>query len=369
MRRHLQGLRVGGMLASAVIVSVLLAAPNAEADSTSLPSSGGPGKVEPIRDLIKELGEDRTAGLYFDAAKGDLVVAVTDADAKAAVEQAGVEAKMVEHDTADLQVIIDKLNASFEVPGTSWGLDEENNQVFVNADSTVSAQDYAALADAIAPYGDAARIERTTGKAKTSMSVNGGDSIHDSAITCTYGFSVQSKSDSSKKSFLTAGHCTQHSIDAGSRAWYAANNVRLGYVSGHFFPGNDFGLVDADPSQAVTFYGNVNTGGGVQDIAHAMDPVYADNACTYGQTSGPGCGTIIGTNVTVNYADGKVTGLAKTNICRNYGDSGGPPYLADYALGLQSGIDTNDDGSVHHPCASYYQPVKEALAWYNVEVY
>jgi streptogrisin D len=61
-------------------------------------------------------------------------------------------------------------------------------------------------------------------------------------------------------------------------------------------------------------------------------------------------------------ATAQITGMDVANICRGPGDSGGPLFDLDAALGVLSGKNNSE-------WYNYYQPVNEALAWYGVEVF
>jgi streptogrisin D len=67
----------------------------------------------------------------------------------------------------------------------------------------------------------------------------------------------------------------------------------------------------------------------------------------------------------VNYAEGTVTGMIKTNVCAEGGDSGGPLFGGTKVLGLASG----GSGNCSSGGLTYFQPVTEPLAFYGVNVY
>lgn len=67
----------------------------------------------------------------------------------------------------------------------------------------------------------------------------------------------------------------------------------------------------------------------------------------------------------MNYAEGTVSGLIKTNLCPEAGDSGSPLFDGGKALGLASG----GSGNCSTGGVTYYQPVTEPLAVYGVSVY
>lgn len=247
------------------------------------------------------------------------------------------------YDTAHLDSIKQKLDDTFRTPGTMWGVDVLANQVIIHADSTVSDTDFTALSEFIAPYGDAARLVRIAGEStEASSPINGGDYIQNGTVACSYGFTVRSKANPEYKSILTAGHCTI----AGGNDWTKSDGTYIGYTTGDYYSD---GNVEAQNGEA-------------QDITYSRDSWLGEGVCGSGFHSKYGCGTVDFKNQTITYTDGhQVTGVDVASICRAAGDSGGPLFDLDAALGILSG--SNDSG-----CLSAYQPVNEALAWYGVEV-
>lgn len=352
---------------ASLLAGFLTFTPSANAESQADPPrhdvavAAGPSG-EAAQDIADRLGDSHTAGIYLDRAKRRFVVTVTDGRTADAVKDAGAVPEQVAYDGAYLDSIKEKLDATFTTPGTMWGVDIPANQVVIHADSTVSAADFAELSDFIAPYGNAARIERIAGETtETSSAINGGDYIQNASVSCSYGFSVRSKTDPGYKAILTAGHCT---ITSGND-WSKSDGTYIGYTVGHNYAnGNDFGLIRAYNPDNVTYYGNVEAQNGVsQDITYSRDSRVYESVCASGYRSGYGCGLVGLKNQTITYTDGhQVTGMDVANICRNHGDSGGPLYDLDAALGILSGANFDQ-------CYSYYQPVNEALAWYGMEVY
>ena len=75
---------------------------------------------------------------------------------------------------------------------------------------------------------------------------------------------------------------------------------------------------------------------------------------------------ITGLNQTVNYAEGSVSGLIRTNICAEPGDSGGPLYVA--ATGQIIGILSGGSGNCTTGGTTFYQPIGEILVAYGVTI-
>ncbi|MGY1500184.1 S1 family peptidase [Streptomyces sp. QTS52] len=332
----------------------------ADHPSHDVPVAAGPSGGA-TQKIANSLGDSRTAGIYLDRDRQRFVVNVTDSKAAEAVKDAGAIPEQVTYDTAYLDSIKRKLDDTFKTPGTMWGVDVPANQVTIHADSTVSDADFTKLGEFIAPYGDAARIVRIAGETtETSSPINGGDYIRNDTVSCSYGFTVRSKTNPEYKSILTAGHCT---IDGGND-WFKSDGTYIGYTTGHYYSdGNDFGLIRAYNTSDVTYYGNVEAQNGeAQDITYSRDSAIYETVCASGYNSKYGCGIVGLKNQTITYTSGhQVTGMDMVNICRASGDSGGPLFALDAALGILSGANNS-------ACYSYYQPVNEALAWYGVEV-
>jgi streptogrisin D len=84
-----------------------------------------------------------------------------------------------------------------------------------------------------------------------------------------------------------------------------------------------------------------------------------------GSTTGTRSGQVLGLNATVRYPQGTVTGMIRTSVCAQPGDSGGPLYRGTSALGLTSG----GSGNCSTGGTTYFQPVTEALNAYGVSVW
>ena len=84
--------------------------------------------------------------------------------------------------------------------------------------------------------------------------------------------------------------------------------------------------------------------------------------CRSGSTTGTFCGTILAKNQTVNYPEGAVTGLTRTDVCAEGGDSGGPWLSGDQAQGVTSG----GSGDCTVGGETFFQPVNEILATNNL---
>ena len=234
------------------------------------------------------------------------------------------------------------------IDGISWGHDKQDRLV-VTADSTVSRTELATLRQTMARYGDAVRVERTAGT--FSPKVDAGDAIWGAdsryLYRCSLGFNVVKNNT---YYFLTAGHCA-----ADVSTWYTDQNLNtlIGSDAGHSFPGNDYALVRYD-NTALSHSGGYT----------AADAYVGEKVTRNGSTTGVHSGTVTALNVTVRYSHGggTVNGLIQTTVCAEGGDSGGPLYDGNKAIGLTSG----GSGDCTSGGTTFFQPVTEALSAYGV---
>ncbi|MDX3850602.1 S1 family peptidase [Streptomyces sp. AK02-01A] len=241
---------------------------------------------------------------------------------------------------------------SADVAGTAWYVDKASNDLVITADSTVSTAEIAELKQAAGANAGALRVERTPGK--LSKLISGGDAVYATSWRCSAGFNVVS---GSTYYFLTAGHCTE-----GNPPWYtnSSHSTSIGPTAGSSFPGNDYGIV----RYSNTSLAHPGTVGSV-DITSAVNATVGMSVTRRGSTTGIHSGSVTGLNATVNYGGGDiVSGLIRTNVCAEPGDSGGPLYSGSRAVGLTSG----GSGNCSSGGTTYFQPVTEALSAYGVTI-
>ena len=343
LRRPIVGLAAGLVVGGALAGSPAAAAPTPAADP------GSAANALATR-LDTQLGS-RSAGSYIDP-DGTVVVAVTDGAAAASVRAAGAVPRTVRYSGSALAAAQRTLEARLTTPGTSFGIDPVANQVVVTVDSTVTGSALNAVQSLVAGLGGVARLDRQAGRLATT--INGGDAVYTGNLRCSLGFNA---AKSGTFYFLTAGHCT----NAGT-TWRSGSSTGtvIGSTAGTSFPGNDYGIV-------VYTNSTISKGGSVgsQDITNARNPSVGETVWRRGSTTGIHTGKVTALNVTVNYAQGNVSGLIKTTVCAESGDSGGPLYSGTWALGLTSG----GTGDCTVGGITYYQPVVEALNAYGVWVY
>ena len=304
---------------------------------------------------MSELGASRTAGNWI-GSDGRPVVAVTDAEAAAAVSRAGAKAKQVRYSMDQLDSATRTLRSAPRVAGTAWMVDPASNQVVVLGDSTVSTARWSRMKDVAAQVGGEVRMQRTTGSFTTRT--RGASPIFTNGSRCSAGFNV---TNGQTGFILTAGHCGP----AGT-PWFTDTSgaTSIGTTVQSSFPGNDFSLVRYDNTSldqsSVLDVGN----GQAVRVTGVGDPVVGQEVFRSGSTSGLRSGKVTGLNATVNYPEGTVSGLVQTTVCAEPGDSGGPLFAQGVALGITSG----GSGDCTKGGVTFFQPVTKALTALGVAI-
>ncbi|MEV5243100.1 S1 family peptidase [Streptomyces cinnamoneus] len=253
---------------------------------------------------------------------------------------------------ARLDAVQQVLNRHAAIPGTAWVTDPRAGRVVVTADSTVTGARLARLTQVTSALGEAVEVHRIS--TRLTRLIAGGDAVWGPSARCSLGFNVVR---AGRPAFLTAGHCGRAVTD-----WSAAKGGPvIARTVAADFPGNDHALAEyTDPS--VAHPGTVTLrNGGAQAITGFRDAVLHEGVQRSGSTTGVRSGRVTGLNATVNYQEGQVTGLIKADVCAEPGDSGGPLFAGDKALGITSG----GSGNCELGGETYYQPVGEALAAYG----
>jgi streptogrisin B len=232
------------------------------------------------------------------------------------------------------------------VDGIAWYVDRSAGKVVVTVDDTVSRGEVASIKKVAGPGGSALVIQHASGVFRPLVSA--GDAIYGGQYRCSLGFNVNK---GGSYYFLTAGHCGKV-----AKQWYtdAAHRTLIGHTVNYSFPGNDYALVRYDNAALP------HPGGFIAARAFVGEKVTRD-----GSTTGVHSGIVQALNVTVRYqGGGKVSGMIKTNVCAEPGDSGGPLYDGTKAIGLTSG----GSGDCRSGGTTFFQPVTEALSAYGVSL-
>ncbi|MBP2477280.1 streptogrisin C [Crossiella equi] len=302
------------------------------------------GAVE--QTLRGSLGE-AFGGAHFEAGQAKLVVGVTDAAKADLVRAQGAEPKLVARSTKSLDDVVAKLNtgkAATDV--TSWHVDVASNKVVVTVQPGQAAKADELVARTGADKAAVAVVEQER-KNVVLHDVRGGDAYYMGG-RCSVGFSVQG-------GFVTAGHCGK-----SGTATQGFNQVAQGTFKGSSFPGNDYAWVQTNSDWTPKGVVN-NYSGGTVAVKGSQEAAVGASICKSGSTTNWTCGTIQAKNETVNYAEGAVTGLTRSNARADRGDSGGSFISGDQAQGVTSGGDLAA-GII------YFQPIGEILSAYSLKL-
>jgi streptogrisin C len=303
--------------------------------------------------LRAELDTEQWGGAWLSDGAEQLMVAVTDEQAAEQVRAAGAEPRLVSHSQQELaatQAALDERAAHAEDSVAGWYVDVADNSVVVlaRAGAEPAAQAFAAGGGAAS---DTVRVVASDERPRLLFDVLGGDAyfIEDQA-RCSIGFSVEG-------GFVTAGHC-----NLAGTSTTGFNGEAQGEFVASSFPGvgengpDDWGVVavnqDWVPQPLVTDFA-----GGTLPVAGAQEAPVGASVCKHGSTTGVTCGVIEAKNATVNYPEGTVTGLTRTDVCAEGGDSGGSWLAGDQAQGVTSG----GSGDCTIGGTTFFQPLAEIL--------
>lgn len=171
---------------------------------------------------------------------------------------------------------------------------------------------------------------------------------------CSVGFPV--KRGASQAGFVTAGHCgTVGTTTTG------VNQQAQGTFQGSTFPGRDYAWVATNanwtPRNLVNGYGNADV-----TVAGSTQALVGASICRSGSTTGWRCGTVQQLNTSVTYPQGTVSGVTRTSVCAEPGDSGGSFISGNQAQGMTSG----GSGNCSQGGTTYFQPLAPALSAYGL---
>ncbi|MBQ0826288.1 S1 family peptidase [Streptomyces tagetis] len=358
MPKRKAAIAAGGV---AALGAAALLLPNANASQDAAPADEAAAprtlKAADAPDLAGRvagmLGES-FAGSYYDAGKQQLVVNVAPGGDRGAADrarQAGAAVREVGNSIAELKGGARTLTSEASIPGTAWAIDPRTNKILVTADSTVTGDRWDRLESTVERLGSGmATLKKSAGTFKTFAS--GGDAIFGGGARCSLGFNVTAGDGA--PAFLTAGHC-----GVGAARWSDAQGGRpIGTVDQAVFPGaGDFALVTYDDPATVA-PSEVNLGNQTLAISRAAEATVGQEVFRMGSTTGLSDGRVLGLDATVNYPEGRVSGLIQTDVCAEPGDSGGSLFTRD---GLAVGLTSGGSGDCTVGGQTFFQPVTTAL--------
>ncbi|MFJ4972933.1 carbohydrate-binding protein [Streptomyces sp. NPDC088755] len=295
------------------------------------------------------------AGVRVSGDRADLTVSTTDASEAARITAEGARAEVVGHSLERLEAVKERLDgaalskAPKNVP--VWYVDVEANRVVVNGASTSAAE---AFVKAAGVGGRLVTVARSTEQPRALADIRGGDAYHmNGGGRCSVGFSV---TRGTQNGFVTAGHC--------GRTGTTTNGVdqqAQGTFQGSTFPGRDYAWVATNanwvPRPLVNGYGR-----GDVSVTGSTPSVVGASVCRSGSTTGWHCGTIQQLNTSVTYPEGTISGVTRTTVCAEPGDSGGAYISGSQAQGVTSG----GSGNCSSGGTTYFQPLLPALEAYGL---
>ncbi|GLV79138.1 S1 family peptidase [Streptomyces hygroscopicus] len=312
------------------------------------------GAAEP--GLRKTLG-GAYAGAWVSGNTAELTVATTDAEQSATITAGGAKAAVVKHSLNALTEAKRALDsAAAERPPTAeaasaWYVDVKTNSVVVQS---ARPDEAAAFVAASGADRQVVRVVESPERPGPLYDLRGGEAYYiNDAARCSIGFSV---AQGDRKGFVTAGHCG----DPGDTTT-GSNRVAQGTFQGSSFPGNDYAWVSANADWAPRPW-VVGPEGSDVTVDGSQEAPVGSSVCRSGSTTGWHCGTIQQHDTSVQYPQGTVSGVTRTNVCAEPGDSGGAFISGSEAQGVTSG----GSGNCTVGGTTYYQPVNPVLTAYGL---
>ncbi|MEE4492445.1 alpha-lytic protease prodomain-containing protein [Streptomyces sp. BE230] len=310
--------------------------------------------VAVVAGLQRSLGHG-FAGARVSGETAELTVATTDAADTGRIAEAGARPVVVDHSLAELtsaKAALDRValrRAPKDVP--AWYVDVATNRLVVQAGRGAAAETFLA-ASGVAR--DLVTVVQSVDVPRTFADLRGGDAYYmNGSGRCSIGFPVKR---GTQGGFVSAGHCGTQGV---STSGY--NQQAQGSFQGSTFPGRDYSWVAANtswtPRPLVNGYGN-----GDVTVAGSTEALEGSSVCRSGSTTGWHCGTVQQRNSSVTYQEGTVSGVTRTNVCAEPGDSGGSFVSGSQAQGVTSG----GTGNCSQGGTTYFQPVNPALQAYGL---
>lgn len=316
-------------------------------------------------------------GAFFDASRR-LVVNVHSAQAAEIAREHGLTPRTVARGEKALAKLQTQVQAMFDKSGSlqlqSIGADLPSDRLQVVLQPGKQSATTAAVVKQLKAIPGVDVSTNDTTLAMTADVIGGQIMDLVPGTNCSLGFSGTRNGNNV---MLSAGHCVEGNPMVQNRS-----GVRLGVgIASRFRTGSpsvDMGLMDIDSNNVGRGYIDNRNGQTTRVTGSSKAPV-GSTICKAGNTTGWTCGSITQYNLTVNYggSGGSVTrtsGLARSTVCTEGGDSGGAYISGTVAQGMTSG--GPNDG---HDCGwnqggnatgsySFYQPVVDAASYYGVSL-
>ncbi|MBH5333982.1 alpha-lytic protease prodomain-containing protein [Streptomyces pactum] len=304
--------------------------------------------------LRAELGTSYAGSWVRGADSGTLTVATTDPAEASRITAEGARAQVVSHSLAELdaaKAALDRAARHAAPDGVPvWYVDVRANTLVVKANQRAAAESFLTAGGADRSL---VRVETTAEKPRPLHDIRGGDAYYmGSGGRCSVGFAV---TKGSQQGFATAGHCGK--VGTSTKGF---NQVAQGTFQGSTFPGRDIAWVATNSNWTATPY--VSRSGSNIPVAGSTQAPVGASVCRSGSTTGWHCGTVQQHNTSVTYPEGTITGVTRTSVCAEPGDSGGSYISGDQAQGVTSG----GSGNCSSGGTTYFQPINPLLQAYGL---
>ncbi|MFE6287648.1 alpha-lytic protease prodomain-containing protein [Streptomyces sp. NPDC057877] len=305
--------------------------------------------------LRAALGADFAGAWVRGADSGTLTVATTDPADTAAIKKQGAHATVVAHSLATLDAARSRLDRAAQSHDTTdtpvWYVDVRSNSLVVQAIRPSAAHDLLRAAGVDASL---ARVAKSAERPRPLYDLRGGEAYYiNNSGRCSIGFPV---TRGTQQGFATAGHCGRAGASTSGH-----NRVAQGTFQASTFPGLDMAWVATNSQWTATPYVKGAGGQNVQVTGSTQAPVGA-SVCRSGSTTGWHCGTIQQHNTSVTYPEGTISGVTRTTVCAEPGDSGGSYISGSQAQGVTSG----GSGNCSSGGTTFYQPINPLLQNYGL---
>ncbi|WP_130797804.1 S1 family peptidase [Streptomyces otsuchiensis] len=283
----------------------------------------------------------------------DLVVATTDRAEAAQITEAGAKVEIVDHTLTELESVKAALDEAAESYDTTdapvWYVDITTNDVVLLTSDTAEAKGFVEAAGVDA---GAVSIQTSDEQPQAFYDLVGGDAYYMGGGRCSVGFSV---TQGSTPGFATAGHCG--TVGTSTTGF---NQAAQGTFEESSFPGDDMAWVSVNSNWNTT--PTVNDG--AVTVSGSTQGAVGASICRSGSTTGWHCGTIEQHNTSVTYPEGTITGVTRTSVCAEPGDSGGSYISGSQAQGVTSG----GSGNCTSGGTTYHQPINPLLSAYGLDL-
>ncbi|MFD0316710.1 carbohydrate-binding protein [Streptomyces flavalbus] len=302
------------------------------------------------------LGADYAGAWVSGTDSGTLTVATTDPADTAAIARQGARATVVRHSLSALDAAkarLDRVATSGRDTSATpvWYVDVRGNSLVVRAERADAARDLLRAAGVDASL---ARVTKSVERVRPLYDLRGGEAYYiNGSGRCSIGFPV---TRGTQQGYATAGHCGRA---GASTSGY--NQVAQGTFQASTFPGRDTAWVATNSNWTATPYVKGSGGQNVQVAGSTQAPV-GSSVCRSGSTTGWHCGTIQQLNTSVTYPEGTITGVTRTSVCAEPGDSGGSYISGSQAQGVTSG----GSGNCSSGGTTYFQPINPLLQGYGL---